>query len=210
MLSHIRMRLFHSVETIVNKGFPFFCKEIVFINRTCILLEKGLKGFVPPRVNRNHSDLVLIEINSDNVDRYFFQSRTRRLKAIGYVKKGYHGYGIVRDKKIIGDIWCFMQNSSPKIHPDLKWLDIKCAPNECYSFDMYLSLEERGGGNLAAFLENALFYDLQRKGYERIYGYVWADNFPALWAHRVVKWKEKKKFVVNRFLNFKKKANKSE
>ena len=148
----------------------------------------------------------MIEINPTTFSekKFIHQSKARYMKALRYLKKGYSGYGIVRNNEVIGDIWCFTGHNQPEIHPDVVLFNIKCTPNECYLFDMYMSPLERGNRNVATYLEGVVLSDLNKKGYEKAYGYVWADNVPALWVHRIIKWKEKRRMKINRFLGFKK------
>ena len=211
MFQYIKMRFFHVMEFINNKNFLSIWTEIVYFRRTCILLEKDLKNFALNNVYVQHADLTMIEINPTTFseNKFIHQSKVRYMKALRYLKKGYSGYGIVRDNEVIGDIWCFTCNKPPEIHPDVVFFNIKCAPNECYLFDMYMSPLERGNRNIATYLERVVLRNLSKKGYEKAYGYVWADNVPALWVHRIIKWKEKRRLKINRFLGFKKISKKS-
>jgi len=212
MFQYIKMRFFHVIEFINSNNFFSLLAEIVYFQRTCIQLEKDLNNFAPNKVYVQHVDLTMIEIDPTTFSekKFIHQSKARYLKALQYLKKGYSGYGIVRDNEVIGDIWCFTCHKQSEIHPDLVLLNIKCTLNECYLFDMYISPQERGNRNVAAYFENIVLSDLSKKGYKKVYGYVWADNVPALWVHRIIKWKEKRKLKINRFLGFKKLSQKSQ
>lgn len=211
MFQYIKMRFFHVIEFMNSNNFFSLWGEIIYFQRTCIQLEKDLKYFSPNNIYTQHTDLTIIKIDSTTFSekKFIHKSKARYLKALQYLKKGYSGYGIVRKNEVIGDIWCFTCHKPPDIHPDLVLLNIKCTLNECYLFDMYISPQERGNKNVAAYFESIVLSDLSKKGYEKVYGYVWADNVPALWLHRIIKWKEKRKLKINRFLGFKKISKKA-
>jgi GNAT superfamily N-acetyltransferase len=82
-------------------------------------------------------------------------------------------------------------------------LGITCSDKDAYAFDMYISPAHRGE-NLAGPLQRLLQAKLKEEGWRKVYGYYWDDNLPALWMHRVLKFKELPKRQVSRFLFYQK------
>jgi GNAT superfamily N-acetyltransferase len=80
-------------------------------------------------------------------------------------------------------------------------LGIACGNRDAYAFDMQIAPEFRGK-NLAAPLQRALQSTLKAEGIVKVYGYYWDDNLPALWMHRILKFRELPKRRVSRFLWF--------
>jgi hypothetical protein len=82
-------------------------------------------------------------------------------------------------------------------------LGITCGDKDAYAFDMQISTAHRGE-NLAAPFQRALQATLKAEGWHKVCGYYWDDNLPALWMHRILKFKELPKRQVTRFLIYQK------
>jgi len=214
MINLLKMRVTQIYEFIRSNGWSPFLQEVIYVNRKAILVEKEL-----PEVNDStdflqRSNVKFIEITPETFanNNYQYPFKNRYLKAVHYLGKGYRGHAIVRENKIIGDIWYFASGKSEHVsdHPDIKWLGIKWSQDYIYSFDIFVVPDERGN-NLAATLQNSAMYSLRDKGYLKAYAYYWADNIPAIWNTRVInKWRELETLRLNRFLFLRKVVSKSE
>jgi len=67
-------------------------------------------------------------------------------------------------------------------HPHLDRLGIRLADGDVYGFDFFLAEEHRGEGRAVEFL-HGIETRLRAFGYERVWGYVRADNRPARWLY---------------------------
>jgi GNAT superfamily N-acetyltransferase len=81
----------------------------------------------------------------------------------------------------------------------MEWLNLVARPQDAYMFDMFLDPNERGNG-MAAYLQHNALLLLKEKGFEKAYGYFLADNIPALWVHRLLKWDAIKKVYTKRII----------
>lgn len=199
------MRVIQVYEFIKHNGLSSFLHEIVYRNRTAIVVEKSLLEFDADKEQPENCPIGVIELQPEFLaeNRFNYAVKNRHLKATQYLKKGYGGCAIIRDEKIVGDIWFTTDRKAENYHhPDCKWLQISCAEDQVYTFDMFLSPDERGN-NLASLLQTSALKALRQKGFTKAYGYYWSDNVPALWVHRMGKWREVKRLKVNRFLFFK-------
>jgi GNAT superfamily N-acetyltransferase len=207
MFDYYKMRFYQVLDTIKISGFPHLLNEIVFINREAIPVEKELSALKPLGNAMQDGGNDLIEIVPEALDKraLVYPATNRYLKALHYMKSGYGGYALASGDKVVGDIWYspLKQPGDASVHPDIKWLGIQYASNEVYAFDMYLDHQERGK-NLAPLLMNGALHEFQKKGFTKAYGFFWANNIPALWVHRTLKWKELPKVKVSRFLFLKK------
>ena len=200
------MRVIQVYEFIINNGLSSFLHEVFYRNRTAIVVEKNLIEFDADKGHPENCPVNVIELRPEFLaeNKFNYTVKNRYLKASQYLRKGYEGCAIIRDEKIVGDIWFTTPNKNAVnyCHPDCKWLQISCAEDQVYTFDMFLSPDERGN-NLASLLQTSALKALSQKGFTKAYGYYWSDNIPALWVHRMGKWRELKRLKVNRFLFFK-------
>ena len=86
-------------------------------------------------------------------------------------------------------------------HPDLKWLNLQLAPKEAYLFDMYIDPQKRGGG-LVNYLFSRTLEALKKQEFAKVYGFYEADNFPALWMHRTMGYKEIERRKLKKLFSF--------
>ena len=185
--------------------------KIIFINKVAITVEKDLLLLPPLENSQKHIDVKLVEITPASISQeaenqqalvYSNDKRheNRRQKAAYYLKKGYRGFALVRGNEVCGDIWYIgarIDRQGP-LHPDMKWLGIRCGVNEAYAFDMYLYPEQRGN-NMATWLQNGALHEMRTVGFTKVFGYYWVKNIPALWAHRMLRCKELKRIKLSRF-----------
>jgi GNAT superfamily N-acetyltransferase len=200
------MRFLHVIDFVKDKGCAHLFHEVIYSNREAIVVEKDLISCQPIADTVQTKNIEFAEIKKEFLgtsNKLVFPERNRLFKIKHYLNKGYNGYALLKDNIVIGDIWYYSPAYSdyPE-HPDCKWLGLKCSEEDVYGFDMFLLPTERGK-NLAVFLQNRSLMALRDKGSKKVYGYVWADNIPALWAHRMQKWHEIHKIKKNRFFTFK-------
>jgi GNAT superfamily N-acetyltransferase len=202
LFPYIKMRYFHVYEVIKYVGFHSFLKETVYLNREAIPVEKDLSCLIGLSKHKSCSTLEVLEINHEILrnGHYHYRFHNRRQKAYYYLRSGFHGFGIVDGREIVGDIWYCDPFGADKsfVHPDLLWLGIECQKKQVYSFDMFLAPQKRGH-NYAFYLQNYFLHHLKERNFSKVYGYFWADNIPALWVHRQIKWKELRRVRSHRF-----------
>ena len=200
------MRLVQLVETVRMKGFRDMLGDYLYIGRKAIPVEKDLGMLKPLTVSNAYRDLLLTPITKTDLDesKYHYQFKNRELKAIYYLNRGYRGYVVIRGSDILGDIWYWSPSNLKKgVTPkDLHWLGIECNVGQVYSFDLFSNPTIRGN-NMAAFFFNSFFHALKKDEVNKVYGYFWADNTPALRVHRLVGFGERQPVFVDRFLFFK-------
>jgi GNAT superfamily N-acetyltransferase len=183
-------------------GLESLFHEYFHRKRCAIAVEKEL-GEVGDFRGKAPDDARIVEIGSE-ADRGRigeYTVRHRDLKCRFYLKNGYKAVALVRGGRVVGDIWYAdpADPSGTSAHPDMEWLNLPAGPEEAYTFDMFLDPKERGSG-AAAYLQHQALLLLKGKGFRKAFGYFQADNIPALWVHRLLKWKEIKKVYTNRFI----------
>ena len=208
MLNRIKLRLVQITELIRSKGWSGFVQNVIFYNRTFVVVEKDLTQVTERPGPLASSNLKLIEIDKDMLSSgdYRFAVPSRYLKALSYVRRGYKGHGLVRDHVVVGDTWYYVwdtTNDPRPLHRDFRRFGFKTWQSSyVYTFDIFVAPEYRSGGVSAAFQNNAMLA-LRSKGYAKAFGFYMADNVRAQWCTRVMnRWKEVKKVSVSRFLIF--------
>ena len=203
------MRILQIFEYIRDNGIISFWKEVIFISRKAIIVEKDLSEATFKENLFGKEGVQFVELTSELFcnSKYIYPVINRYYKALHYLSQGYAGHAIVRGNMIIGDIWYFgrkVPGGEAIYHKALDWLKI-VLPDDCvYSFDIYFIPPERGK-NISAALQSGAMYSLYKKGYRKAYAYYWADNVPAVWNTRVInRWQELKSLKVNRFLLYRK------
>jgi len=209
MLSDVRMRITQVADVVRSSGWRSLLKEVFFLERTAIVVEKDLSELTERSKPLASANLKLLEIDKDMLASgiYRFAVNSRYLKALNYLKQGCGGYALARDNVVVGDTWHYVAEDTddPRgLHEDLRRFGFSCwSKDYVYTFDIFVASAERKGGISAAF-QNSAMLALRSKGYTKAYGFYWADNIPAQWCTRVTnKWKEVRAFSVSRFLMFK-------
>ena len=209
MINIFYMRLTQVYEHIKLDGLFSLFHEYFYFDRRAIVVEKDLVNYSLDVTKFSKNDIHLMDAEKiiKDINQYKFPVKNRYLKILHYLKKGYSGYVMVNGNTHIGDIWYFPKEVNQTAdHPDCQWLGIHRFKNEVYTFDMYLVPDVRGY-NLAIALQSNALLSLHEKGFTKAYGYFWADNVPALWAHRMSKWKEIRKIKMGRFLSYRRQNN---
>ena len=210
MITEIRIRFNQVLETWKEKGVFYLFNIYVFVNREIIPVVMDLNSLKPHALSAERGNFKLIEILKDRIEntRFVYPFKSRYLKMLRNLNKGYKGFAIVKGDEVIGDIWYVSVNNfgTRMKHPDLKLLDIHLNKNDVYMFDMYVKPEERGGG-VVNFLLGSALNELKEKGFIKVYGYYMAHNIPALWVHRMLGYKEMKRLKWNRLILIKWRAD---
>jgi GNAT superfamily N-acetyltransferase len=203
MIKYFQMRLTQVIETVKLNSMRKLLHETIFFNREAIPVEMDLANLRPVSDFARPTSENLIEIKPEMITgrTLLYPIKSRYLKAEHYLQEGYRGFAMVAGDSVSGDIWYSPYTNAKNgwTHPDEEWLKIKCGTGELYSFDMYVNPEKRGF-NLAAALQNGALHELKKQGYSKAYGFFWADNVPALWVHRTLRWKELDRVVASRFI----------
>jgi GNAT superfamily N-acetyltransferase len=117
---------------------------------------------------------------------------------------GYRGFVGFHDEQLVSCYW-WSDGRMPR-HRDMHelGLGIELGEGDVYGFDLYVHKGHRAGGTVNDFLfqiETAL----RERGYERLWGYVVADNRTARWTYRargyVPTWKVERTRVLRRWSN---------
>ena len=91
--------------------------------------------------------------------------------------RGYTGFVAHDDAQLAGYYWW-----TDGGHRHLDRLDVTLAADDVYGFDFFVAQEHRGDGRAVEFLY-AVETALRARGFERVWGYVRADNRPARWLY---------------------------
>jgi hypothetical protein len=208
MFNAFKMRMAQVKDLAQSNGWRFVLKEVIFLERTAIVVEKDLSEVPDQPEVFAAGNLKVVEIDQDLLknDRYEFALESRRLKAFRNLKRGYGGAALVRGNLIIGDTWYWSSQSTDDpglLHSDLRRFGFQSWSKDfVYTFDIFVAPTERKGGISAAF-QNSAMLRLRAKGFTKGYGFYWADNIAAHWCTRVTnKWKKLREVRVNRFLVF--------
>lgn len=156
------------------------------------------------------SNYQFVELKMDEIrsGKWSFGVRSRYFKALRNLKSGLRSFALVENSSIVGDVWCASGSRPGDLitHPDLAMLGITCGEKEVYAFDMFIDPRYRGK-NFAVPLQRFLHVSLKKEGFLKVYGFYWNDNLPALWMHRMLKYKELPKRRISRFFFLRKHRN---
>ncbi|MBI5841422.1 MAG: hypothetical protein HZB19_15095 [Chloroflexi bacterium] len=211
MLENI-MVIYHQIrEAWTGGSLRDIFRPRVFRQRVATPVEMDLSGTIPhPADFLQGSDYRFVELKMDELraGKWSFAVSSRRFKVHRNLKKGLRNFALVKDSTVVGDVWCASphKDGNPVTHPDLKMLGISCGEKEVYAFDMLIDPIYRGK-NFAVLLQRFLHFTLKMEGFRKVYGFYWDDNLPALWMHRMLKYKELPKRRVSRFFFLKSMEN---
>ncbi|HMZ06786.1 MAG TPA: hypothetical protein PK078_04140 [Anaerolineales bacterium] len=193
-------------EAFVEGGVKNVLRQRFFWKRKATPVEMELRVVAPSpaRFLRDYN-YAFVEIREEYLrdGMLYFLPGSRSIKASRNLKKGWRGFALTMHGQVVGDVWCVTPPMEDTLiqHADLEMLGITPRAGEAYAFDMYI-LPEHRGENLAAPFHRSLHDLLRSEGCNKIYGFYWDDNLPALWMHRIMKFKELPKRQVSRFLFF--------
>ena len=203
IVESVKLMIYQVIDTFVDGGLRNVLRSRIFWNRlaTPVAMELSAPDF-SPKHDLLEAGFNFVEVNLWDVQirNWSFAAPSRGLKAQQNFKRGYRNFAITKDDVVIADVWCLsLQNDRTSIsHSDIKMLGINCEAGAAYAFDMYIVPLYRGK-NLAVHLQRFLQACLKKDGYQKVYGYYWNDNLPALWMHRMLKFKEFPKRQISRF-----------
>jgi GNAT superfamily N-acetyltransferase len=202
MLDNI-MLIYHQVwEALAAGGLKDLIRKRAHWKRAATPVEMDLTTLPSTGDLLQGSGYRFVELKTAEIraGEWSFALPSRRFKAFRYLRKGFRGFGVVEGRVVVGDIWCILPSEDgPTItHTDLDMLSISCSEGEAYAFDMLIDPAHRGK-NLAVPLQRGLQSTLKVEGLKKVYGFYWDDNIPALWMHRMLKFKELPKRQVSRF-----------
>jgi acyl carrier protein len=205
MVSVLRMRAAQVSDIVRMDGLAALCKQIAFVNRSAIVVEKDLGEIVDRPAPLETANLKVVELQRNLVasGAYRFQLVSRRLKALYRLEQGFSGFALVRGDLVVGDMWCSSSEteSDPKrVHADLgRFGFTQWDKTSVYAFDIFVVPSERKLSVAAAF-RNAAMLKLRAKGFRKGFGFYWADNLLAHWCTHVLnKWNGVKIVKVSRF-----------
>jgi len=201
MFEWILMTYYQIREALAEGSLRNLIRKRVFRGRMATPVEMDLST-LPAFGDLEGSDYHFIELKLEGLrtGEWSFTVPSRRFKAPGNLKKGWRGFVLVKGSTVVADIWCITprEGGNSVTHPDLEMLGISGGEREAYAFDMFIDPAYRGK-NLAVPLQRSLQSTLKMEGYEEVYGFYWDDNLPALWMHRMLKFKELPRRRVSRF-----------
>lgn len=196
---------YHMAKEAITAGeLKALIKRQVSWRRLMTPVEMDLSVLVPDSRIMPNDGLRFLELHKTDLQagKWVFSVRSRGVKALYKIKKGSRGFALVQNNTVIADVWCiFPKDGRSLSHPDLKMLGLTCQTGEAYAFDMLIAPAYRGK-NLAVPLQRALQWKLKNEGFMKVYGFFYNDNLPALWMHRMLKYKELPKRQVSRFFMF--------
>jgi len=117
---------------------------------------------------------------------------------------GHGGFAGFKDERLISCYWWVDGDKPP--HRDMRelGLGIELGRGDAYGYDLYVHKRHRAGGTVNDFLfqiETAL----HERGFERLWGYVTADNRSARWTYEArgyePRWKVERTRVLRRWSN---------
>lgn len=183
------MRVLQINDYIKTNGLKSFLYSVFYINRKVIIIERDLSTVFDKWSPKQETGVQFVEFNRRNFtkDVSDYHLKNRYYKAIAYFKKGYVCHAMLKDGKVIGDIWHSITKPKNDLlpNPDVKKLKISESADGVYSFDQFVIPSERGN-NMAAALVNFHLWSLKAYGYKKVYGYYWSDNIPAIWNNKIM------------------------
>jgi GNAT superfamily N-acetyltransferase len=201
MFEHIKMVIGIIYEAVKEGKLLDIFHDQVWNHRIATPAVMDLTQLPPPGDLFEGTDLRFLEMKLDVLkeSNWVFTTPSRRSKALRNLKRGWRGFAVLQDSKVIGDMWCVTPQAGQTVtHPDLKMLGIECEAKDVYAWDMLIDPAYRGK-NLAVPIQRSLWNVMKAEGFERLYGYYWDSNIPALWMHRMLKFKELPKRWASRF-----------
>jgi hypothetical protein len=197
----MRMKYLQFLEHGLEKGFWSALKITFYKFEEAVPVEKDLTSLRPVKALAG-TQPELLDLGPENFQalNLYYPQASRRERANRYFDFGYRSFAMVRDKKVIGDLWYVTRETSrtERIHPHLQWFEIDLGPKDIYMFDMHIDPKERGSALSTWFLGSVL-HALGDLGRAKAYGYFDAHNVPALWVHRLIGYRELSHHIVRRF-----------
>jgi GNAT superfamily N-acetyltransferase len=202
MLKSLFIDMQQFIEGLAHTGLKRALRKALFINQLVIPVVKNLEKIAPSISVSANLDVSFISISHKMLPQleYAYRVKSRRLKAKRNANYGLSGFAVVSRKTIIGDIWYTTWKTSrhPHLHEDIDLLFLDPGPKDVYMFDLFVEPGERGKNIALPLMRHALF-QLSELGYKNVFGYFNAQYVPALWVHRILKFKELDGVLLSRF-----------
>jgi hypothetical protein len=204
VINRVSLRVQEVLDALREGGWRNLLEKRFYFNRVltpCEMDLESLPDLEEPILEEPYRIVQLTDGMIEGGD-LVFPVQSRRLKAKVKMKQGLTCFVLLNGHSVVGDIWCDCSGGpdGKASHDDLDWLGIENGPGETYGFDMFIDPSVRGG-NLAGPFMKSFLYVLKERGFRRTYGYYWSDYLPALWMHRILKFKERDQMRVWRFLS---------
>ena len=201
MFKSLRTRLLQFHEEVVESGFAKTLSKVFYTHRVATVVQMDLSDVGDLSLSDGTKKTSIVELQKVGLQKgeLSFLTKSRFLKALTYLDKGYTGLALVKNIHMIADLWFVSKRSVENVcvHPDLELLGVTLEDTDVYMFDMYLEPRERGRNASTEFMGSCLL-ELKQRGYKKAYGYYFNDNIPALWVHRLLNWKELYQVVMQR------------
>lgn len=205
MFESLKLAVRLAREAIAEGKLREVFRQQVFQNRIITPVEMDLLLLDSQKDPLEGTGCALVELNLADIQAgtITFAVPSRKAKAFRNLKRGMRGFALVKDSIVVGDLWCVAPLDKKKqvVHSDLTMLKIKCAEGDAYAQDMLIDPQYRGK-NLAVPLQRALQLTLKKEGWKKVYGAYYDDNIPAMWMHKMLKFKELPKLRVSRFFSY--------
>lgn len=188
------MKIVHLIRKAVFRsrmdGFKDMLREMVYLKRTMIVIEKEIGSSRPVRDN---------ELNFVVVDGRLLKEN--REKCEWPLIRHYCSRGASCVMAYLGGRLAGYQFYTQDNHfPDLLKIGISLTRQEAYLFDLFVFPEYRGT-EITKKIVDWTFQHLRRQGITKIYGFYFADNIRSLWWHKaVLKCKEVMRIKASRLL----------
>lgn len=164
------------------------------LDRIAVPTRRGQVRMEP--VERRHVP-ALRELNRERGD---LEGEKRFAHDLG---AGYGGYVGFAGDQLIGCYWWVDEHMRPP-HCDLGELGLELGPGDVYGYDLYVHKGHRAGGTVNDFLFQ-LETALRERGFDRLWGYVMADNRSARWTYDArgyePRWNVERTRVLRRWSN---------
>ena len=209
MIDNIKLAFYMFCDALAEGSLYELIRLFIFRNRIAIPAEIDLTKIRFDKINLDEN-FRFIELKTDelNSNKWEFAVPCRRIKAYRNLKRGLRGFAVTTGTVIIGDDWMVVPDNARNVikHPELEMLGIECKHGEVYGIDLLIAPDYRGKG-LAVSLQLYNQTTLKLEGYNKLYGFYWEDNVPAMRMHQKLKYRDLPKRRISRFFFYKKSEN---
>ena len=205
MIRLLKGKYYQFIELWKKEGLLPACKFSIYRNEEAVPVEKDLSTLDALKQLEGVGDFKLMELNKQNycLDDLKYPLQSRKEKVFVNIENGYSAYVLTKNNQVVADIW-YVTGSAAYASPIRKyliWFGINLNKDEAYLFDMHLLPDERRRG-MAAFFMGSVLQNLKEKGVRKVYGYFDAKNIPAMWVHRLMKYRELPRLKISKLLWF--------
>jgi GNAT superfamily N-acetyltransferase len=203
MVHSFLARVCQIAEMLRASGRGRALRECLYWSGELVPVERDLSSVASPdaALAKLGATLVWLGPGDAAARRLRYPVQSRRYKAFKYFGRGCRAFALVRDNEVLGDVWHAPVGATQAqlAHRDFDALGLDPGPKDVYMFDMFVDPRHRGEALAATLLGGAL-HALGQQGCARGYGFFRADNIPALWVHRLLRYKELPRVRVRRVL----------